>query len=168
MDSSFQTGKKINLTTLMRCSYLWRMKRFLFLWHCCEKFWRHKFIDHFKWQFPKYSAKTAEQLRPVWQWRPWSIFSWLSLNSKSVCPPGSIFQVVCSRLQRDFKLLLNLETLHLSDCVLIMISRFIFLKIVFFICCISLTFHVKLASVVAENNRKNDRSSHFLQLYPPE
>jgi len=36
----------------------------------------------------------------------------------------------------------------------------------------SLTFHVdailKLASVVAENNRKNDGSAHFLQLYPPE
>lgn len=88
--------------------------------------------------------------------------------ARAFVPPGSIFQFVCSRLQRDFKLLLNLETLHLSDCVLIMISRFIFLKIVFFICCISLSFPVKLASVVAENNRKNDGSSHFLQLYPPE
>ena len=126
------------------------------------------------WLFPFRNAcknippKKLSSCALVWQWRPWSIFSWLSRNSKSVCPPGSIFQVVCSRLQRDFKLLLNLETLHLSDCVLIMISRFIFLKIVFFICCISLTFHVKLASVVAENNRKNDDSSHFLQLYPPE
>lgn len=81
MDSSFQTGKTINVTPLMRWSYLWRMKRFLFIHFHCFLLQLSLFIS----LLPNELTLTAERLIYLFSSNFFGKINWICYWWRFVC-----------------------------------------------------------------------------------